>query len=382
MSTQETNDVFDFESLFEEKVPEVKAKPLFPLNRAITSVIVYFFIMLFVASFAVLSFYQLDGFTKDYSVEESMIYNVYQNPNAVGYLSSTDYYTYESDYPNLVILYEDYAYVVFANAANPYLKESYTIEQIREFYIHVNLTWNNNRPTVKVELLMFEFNQTYLDHMGITEVYNAVNVKTPKAFTELTDSASSILNFGIYIVLALSIIPITFSMMKIELDYFKKPFKQIGVDAVVGYGIMLIASVGAQFVVQIIGFIFNYAQPVSLNQQAIERSLLSSTGVLMILVTIIFAPILEELIFRKAMFRFFKNQWVAMVVSSLIFGLIHVSSERTFLDFFTNLITYSASGFALGYVYIKNKHNVWSSILVHAVANAVSIIMILFLAFL
>ncbi len=184
MSTQETNDVFDFESLFEEKVPEVKAKPLFPLNRAIASVVAYFFIMLFVASFAVLSFYQLDGFTKDYSVEESMIYNVYQNPNAVGYLSSTDYYTYESDYPNLVILYEDYAYVVFANAANPYLKESYTIEQIREFYNNVNLTWNTNRPTVKVELLMFEFHQTYLDHMGIAEVYNAVNVKTPKAFTE------------------------------------------------------------------------------------------------------------------------------------------------------------------------------------------------------
>jgi hypothetical protein len=382
MSTQEPNDVFDFESLFEEKKPEEKVKPLFPLNRAIISVVVYFFIMLFVAGFAVLSFYEMDDFTKDYTVQESMIYNVYQNPNAVGYLSSVDYYMYESDYPNLVILYEDLAFVVFANGANPYLKTSYTIEQIRTLYTIENLTWNTNRPTVKVELLMFEYNQDYLDHMGIIELTNAANVKTPKAFTELTDSASSILNFAIYIVLAVSIIPITFSMMKVEIDYFKKPFKQIGVDAVVGYGIMLIASIGAQFAVQIIGFIFNYAQPVSLNQQAIERSLLSSTGVLMILVTILFAPILEELIFRKAMFRFFKNQWVAMVVSSLIFGLIHVSSERTFLDFFTNLITYSASGFALGYVYIKNKHNVWSSILVHAVANAVSIIMILFLAFL
>jgi hypothetical protein len=229
---------------------------------------------------------------------------------------------------------------------------------------------------------LFEDYQPYLTQIGVDALVNADRVKTPKAFTELTDNASSLLNFAIYIVLAIGVIPITFGALKAEASYFKQPLKKVGVETVIGYGIMLLASIGAQFVTQAIGYVFDYAQPVSLNQQAIERSLLSSTGVLMIIVTVLFAPVIEELIFRKAMFRFFKNQWAAMIISSLIFGLIHVASETNFMAFFTNLITYSASGFALGYIYIRNKHNVWSVILVHAVSNAVSIVAILLLALL
>ena len=47
----------------------------------------------------------------------------------------------------------------------------------------------------------------------------------------------------------------------------------------------------------------------------------------MILAVVIFTPIVEELVFRKAIFGLFKNKWVGFAVSTLIFGLIHVTGE-------------------------------------------------------
>jgi membrane protease YdiL (CAAX protease family) len=382
MSTENSKEIVDFEGLFETKVNDTPVKPAFPLNRAILSVVLYFIIMLVVAGVAVAIFYTDSRYTKDYSTKESMLFNLSQNPNGIGYLEVSHFDAYQSDYPNLIVIYESQDYVIIANDTNPYLKDEYTLEMIQSFYLIENIRWNNVRPSVYVDLYLFEDYQPYLTQIGVDALVNADRVKTPKAFTELTDNASSLLNFAIYIVLAIGVIPITFGALKAEASYFKQPLKKVGVETVIGYGIMLLASIGAQFVTQAIGYVFDYAQPVSLNQQAIERSLLSSTGVLMIIVTVLFAPVIEELIFRKAMFRFFKNQWAAMIISSLIFGLIHVASETNFMAFFTNLITYSASGFALGYIYIRNKHNVWSVILVHALSNAVSIVAILLLALL
>lgn len=381
MSQENSNEILDFEDLFESKPEAPKPRPLFSLNRAIISVVVYFVIMLLVAGVAVLFFYSDDRFTTDYTTIESMFYNVSQDPNGVGYAEFSYFEAYSAEYPNLIAIYEG-PYVIFANRANPYLKDAYTLEMIQSFYLVEDMKWSNVRPSVYVELYLFEDYQPFLNQIGVGALVNTGRVKTPQAFTELTDSASSILNFAIYIVLAIGVIPLTWSALKVDFDYFKQPLKKIGTETVIGYGLMIMASIGAQFATQIIGYIADYAQPVSLNQQAIERSLLSSSGIFMILVTIIFAPVIEELIFRKAMFRFFKNQWLAMVISAVLFGLIHVSSETSFMAFFTNLITYSASGFALGYIYIRNKHNVWSVILVHAVSNAVSIAAILFLALL
>lgn len=377
MQTENKDDLIDFEDLFEEKTPEPNHNQNMSVLRALSTVLIYFFIMLFVAAFIVLGFYEVKSFTHDYSIEESMLYNVDQDTYGLGYLRKADFEALSGDYFNIIVLYEDNSYVIFANENNEYLKDTYTVDMIRVFYLNQDITWNDDIISQKVTIYMFGTDAAFMDHFNIFVILNEENLKVPTTFTEITSSASAILNFVVYIILAVSILPVTLNTLKVEVTYFKKPLKDIGVDAVLGYVYMMIASIAAQAIITVIGFIFDYTQPVSLNQQAIERSLLSSTGILMILMTVIFAPVLEELVFRKAMFRFFKNPWVAMVISSVLFGLIHVTSETEILAFVTNLITYSASGFALGYVYIKNKNNVWASILVHAVSNAVSIIFIL-----
>jgi len=71
---------------------------------------------------------------------------------------------------------------------------------------------------------------------------------------------------------------------------------------------------------------------------------------LMIIVSSIIGPILEEVIFRKIIFgslykRF--NFFISALISSVIFGLAHME--------FVHLLLYSAMGFTFAFLYVKTK---------------------------
>jgi uncharacterized protein len=72
---------------------------------------------------------------------------------------------------------------------------------------------------------------------------------------------------------------------------------------------------------------------------------------LAIMVSSIFGPILEEIIFRKIIFgslhkRF--NFFISAIISSVIFALAHMEPQHVLL--------YSAMGFTFAYLYVKTKH--------------------------
>lgn len=71
---------------------------------------------------------------------------------------------------------------------------------------------------------------------------------------------------------------------------------------------------------------------------------------LMIILSSIIGPILEEIIFRKIIFgslykRF--NFFISALISSVIFGLAHME--------FVHLLLYSAMGFTFAFLYVKTK---------------------------
>ncbi|MDF0728715.1 type II CAAX endopeptidase family protein [Cytobacillus sp. S13-E01] len=69
---------------------------------------------------------------------------------------------------------------------------------------------------------------------------------------------------------------------------------------------------------------------------------------LLILVTSVIGPILEEIIFRKIIFgSFYKrfNYWISALASSIIFALVHMEPEH--------ILLYSAMGFTFAFLYVK-----------------------------
>ena len=70
----------------------------------------------------------------------------------------------------------------------------------------------------------------------------------------------------------------------------------------------------------------------SLNQM-VFTNLLSGSPVLMGITTAVIGPVIEEMIFRYSIFKIFKNKKTALIVSSICFGLVHISLSLSDLFF-------------------------------------------------
>lgn len=107
------------------------------------------------------------------------------------------------------------------------------------------------------------------------------------------------------------------------------------------------------------------------NEAAIEEMFKSSYGLLIVLLVCIIAPIVEEIVYRGAMLKGLEklkiHPTVALIISSLIFGFIHVLTAGDYAQVFP----YIFMGLVLGYVYQKTK-SIVASICVHMLINTIS----------
>lgn len=110
----------------------------------------------------------------------------------------------------------------------------------------------------------------------------------------------------------------------------------------------------------------------SSNQQTIVN-LIAKAPILMGISVCIFGPFVEEVIFRKCIFHFFKKDSIALVVSAFAFGLIHVISA---LDI-VRVLPYIITGFIFGGIYILSKRNIFASTIAHMLCNTISFLIIL-----
>ncbi|WP_161635358.1 CPBP family intramembrane glutamic endopeptidase [Aquimarina macrocephali] len=89
--------------------------------------------------------------------------------------------------------------------------------------------------------------------------------------------------------------------------------------------------------------------------------------------TIILLPVLEELLFRRIIFKSllnkYSNLWIAILISSLLFSIIHLSIN--------NLIPTFLFGVIASYIYFKT-NNIWYSILLHVISNLIWFIIYLY----
>lgn len=147
----------------------------------------------------------------------------------------------------------------------------------------------------------------------------------------------------------------------------------------VGIGIVYGLSIIANLIVM---FLLGNQNQGSANQQLFE-TYLSSQPILMFVQAVIFAPILEELLFRGIIFRTLreKGKILAHVVAAGLFGFLHVYSGLFAGDMtqLIHMLPYVLMGFAFGYAYEK-KGTIFVPIVVHALNNFIAILLSLLLA--
>ncbi|MDM0463371.1 lysostaphin resistance A-like protein [Clostridium perfringens] len=116
------------------------------------------------------------------------------------------------------------------------------------------------------------------------------------------------------------------------------------------------------------------------NQEALmstQKYITGLTAVFYYIITIIIGPLNEELIFRNILIGKFKNYiptMLTLVISSTLFGLIHIHSSSELVQ----VLPYIGSGVIFGLIYWKSNYNLVYSSSVHILNNLLGILAIQF----
>ena len=138
---------------------------------------------------------------------------------------------------------------------------------------------------------------------------------------------------------------------------FKKYAKIAFKDWFAGFLIMIVSNL----------IISSFISGLGENEEAVQ-SLISATPWIAFIMTSFFAPITEEMIFRKSLKDAINNKYSFMILSGFIFGLIHVMSASNPWEYLL-IIPYGS----LGFVFAKTLYdtdNIYTTIMVHAFHNA------------
>lgn len=162
----------------------------------------------------------------------------------------------------------------------------------------------------------------------------------------------------------------------IKNDFLKiSSIKQYITTVVIFAGSMLIVNIA-------VGILYSLIAGVETteNQEAIVQIMDSNLFYTFFSVTI-FAPIVEELVFRGGLYNILlktNGKYMALFLSSGIFGFLHVLNaliSQNYIEIFAGL-AYVAIGLVLGYAYFKT-NNILICIGVHFVNNFVSFVSML-----
>ena len=152
---------------------------------------------------------------------------------------------------------------------------------------------------------------------------------------------------------------------------FKTIFSKTFTYYVIGYAGLVLSN-------RLIGILFPTATPVN---NAIVEAQIYKYPLYMAFSTIIYAPFIEEIIFRKSVydiidscnFKKYKHH-IYILISSLIFAALHLIPSKSLYDCIY-IIPYLSISIALSYTYAKTE-NVASTIVLHALHNTLAFLVL------
>ena len=134
----------------------------------------------------------------------------------------------------------------------------------------------------------------------------------------------------------------------------------------IGFIIMIVSNL-------VITFILN--KGIAGNEQDV-RNYIDAFPLFMLFNTVIYAPLTEELTFRKSIKDAISNKWAYVLLSGIIFGGLHVISYVSSPLDLVYLIPYCSLGISFALLYYRT-NNIFSSISMHMMHNLLSIIVYL-----
>ena len=215
--------------------------------------------------------------------------------------------------------------------------------------------FNKNRVLIKalVTITLFFFYQIF-------EIIPVIIFNLD--YSKISDTTTIILRFYDYIILAI----ILFIMYRKDIKKYLKDLKNRFITIIdkgflywtIGLIVMIISNI----------IIMKFFPIAKANNESSVQEIIKSLPILSIISVGILGPIIEEFTFRKAFYDIFKNKDLFIIISGLVFGLMHVVfSLKTGWDLLY-VIPYGALGISFAYMYVKTD-NLFTSMMMHMIHN-------------
>lgn len=136
----------------------------------------------------------------------------------------------------------------------------------------------------------------------------------------------------------------------------KAPISKSIVWGVLGFFLALLGQMVAGYIEQAIGITNGSDNTARLTKVA-------EVAPILIVCIVLFAPILEEIVFRRVVFGGIytkTNFWIAALASALIFAAVHNELEH--------ILVYLMPGLVFSYIYYKTKR-IWTPMIAHLLMN-------------
>ena len=136
--------------------------------------------------------------------------------------------------------------------------------------------------------------------------------------------------------------------------YFEISFK----NWLIGFIIMITSNI----------IISRFISGLGQNESSVQL-LIQKMPLIAFLITTLLAPFIEEMVFRKSLQDCFNDKTIYMIMSGLLFGLVHVMGTNNVYEYLL-IIPYGALGFMFAKT-INETDNIYSTILMHMLHNGV-----------
>ena len=170
-----------------------------------------------------------------------------------------------------------------------------------------------------------------------------------------------------YVVILSLMVGVFYKQLIHDFKIFKSYFKE--------YFVLILKTWGKALVlVAIAAIIINITtNKMKANNQIALQNSFNSNPVFIALLAMFYAPIAEELMFRGVFRKFIKNKKLFVIVSGVVFGLMHVIDDSKTLAEFSYVFVYSILGIYLAGIYAKT-NNLCTNIFMHFMQNTLSVI--------
>lgn len=170
-----------------------------------------------------------------------------------------------------------------------------------------------------------------------------------------------------YVVILSLMVGVFYKQLIHDFKIFKSYFKE--------YFVLILKTWGKALVLVAIAAIIIYitTDKMKANNQIALQNSFNSNPVFIALLSMFYAPIAEELMFRGVLRKFIKNKKLFVIVSGVVFGLMHVIDDSKTLAEFSYVFVYSILGIYLAGIYART-NNLCTNIFMHFMQNTLSVI--------